>query len=265
MEQIIPILCPPAQGFVICPTLFDVKLLVSTSDFVGNNVYTTGLYDSGLIWFLKEYLHNGDVFWDVGAYIGDTTCIASRFVGNKGWVHAFEPSPYNYKMLCENIRMNNLKNVKSYKTALGSEKSVANIFLRSTSNRGADSLVPLKIEEQDYEITPITSIDILLKNPQMKCPSLIKIDVEGYELEVLKGARNLLNSSQAPILTLEYIMRLPRADYNVKEIYDFIKNLNSYYIYELKSEANIRQYELVEIKREEDIKTSNIYCFPYEI
>jgi FkbM family methyltransferase len=264
-QGIIPFFCPRAQGFVICPTLYDTNLLVNTSDFIGDAVYKTGLYEPGIIWFLKEHLHKGDIFCDIGAYIGDTACIASRFVGDEGYVYAFEPSLDNYKMLYENIRRNNLRNVKSFRIALGSEKSVANISIRTSLNRGADSLVPKKIEDKSCEITSVTSIDLLVENQDMKIPNLIKIDVEGYELEVLKGARNLLKSKQAPILSLEYIRSFSRVGYNVKEIYEFIKNVNDYYIYEFKKGIRIKEYELREIKKEKDIKTTNIFCFPYKL
>lgn len=244
----------PLSGFVICPTVFNGRLLVNTSDYIGDMVFKEGLFDLTLIWFLSKYLHKGAIFCDVGANIGDTSCIAALFVGKKGYVYAFEPSTDNYKMLCTNIEINNLKNVYPLKMALGVEKGEAFIYIRNPSNRGMDSLV-FKKGDESGEVVEINSIDFLIENNKMKIPNIIKIDVEGCEFAVLKGAVNLLSSNQQPILIFE-------AYHDGEKIFTFIKEVASNYRFYKYTNA-LKGSALKEIKSPKDMKAANVYCFPY--
>ena len=63
-------LAPSTQGFVVCPTLYSIDLLVDTEDLIGEHIYFFGEYEAGTISVLQDYLHRGDVFLDVGAHIG---------------------------------------------------------------------------------------------------------------------------------------------------------------------------------------------------
>lgn len=252
------------QGLAVCPTVFNCRLLVNVSDYIGSAIYEEGLYDLDLIWFLRKYLRKGDVFCDVGANIGDTSCITSRFVGEKGYIYAFEPSTDNYKMLCANIQINNIRNMYPSRIGIGSGNLVAYIYVRDPSNRGADSIA-LKKGFETCEAVQVKSIDFLMENNELKTPNVIKIDVEGYELEVLRGATDLLKSKQPPILILEHA-NVNEERYNGKEIFNFIKEVNSSYrIYEFNNRIVIKQFELIEIVNASDMKGTDIYCFPYAI
>jgi len=251
-HKLCKLLLPLPNGLVICPTPYDINLLVDPKDLVGKYIYYFGEWEPGTLWVLRNYLNKGDVFLDVGAYIGSISCAASRLVGNQGFIYSIEPSSDNYNMLCENIKINNLKNIYPFKIALGSEISVARIIIRNQWNRGADSLAP---NEKSGEKVLVTTIDTLIETKRIPPPNFIKIDVEGYEYEVLKGAEKLLKSSCAPILCVEY----NRVCGN--DIYDYLKSINNYSIYTLQ---NSTPYTLIKKKKEEIIKkTINLFCFQH--
>lgn len=132
---------------------------------------------------------------DAGAHIGWYTLIASKKVGSQGKVLAIEPEPRNFSVVCKNIHDNKLTNVIPLKIALSDKDdyeqlaispSPAGHSIMSNSNR--------KI------IVKTRKIDSLLKELNIEKIDLFKIDVEGAELKVLKGARNTLKKGSQIIV-----------------------------------------------------------------
>lgn len=139
-----------------------------------------------------------DVVVDVGAYIGDFTLHACQKVGQKGMVIAFEPSQEEYKILKRNIEDNFIENCLAYPIALGDttrEKqslfSLASTFLYP----GAKSLInDQNVGGVPTSVISIRRLDDVCKMLGIAHVDFLKIDVEGYGLEVLKGAEGLLKS-----------------------------------------------------------------------
>ncbi len=95
----------------------------------------------------------------------------------------------------------------------------------------------------------------------MKNPNVLKIDVEGYELEVLKGGKNLLENSNAPDICIEYSINHPQFGGSSSEVFRFIKDINKYRVYKLKYRREIPS-KLVEIHTEQDLpRADNLFCF----
>jgi FkbM family methyltransferase len=128
----------------------------------------------------------GDTVIDVGAHIGKYTIIASKMVGPNGKVIAIEAHPGNYEILKKNIALNNLGNVIALNYAVHSRKTIYNTIMadRTTSNN------------QNYVEVKADTLDTLLSENGIKEINWIKIDVEGAEYEVLKGASNILSNSK---------------------------------------------------------------------
>lgn len=70
-EEICKRLVPKINGYMICSTIYGVKLLLDTNDWIGQHIFCFGEYEAGTISVLKKYVQEDDVFLDVGAYIGD--------------------------------------------------------------------------------------------------------------------------------------------------------------------------------------------------
>jgi FkbM family methyltransferase len=130
-------------------------------------------------------LKEGDVVLDIGANIGYYVLIESQIVGASGKVYAVEPVQENIELLKKNLQLNNIKNVETYQLAFGQCNEESEIYLSSSANLcsmdkktvGGANIGTQKVSQ----VTP----DTFLKNKLS--PSLIRMDVEGYEYEIFKG------------------------------------------------------------------------------
>jgi FkbM family methyltransferase len=173
-------------------------LLYPDSNLTRNIIYYTQLYDFNDMQFVQQYLRPGDAFLDIGANIGHYTLLACSIVGQTGHVSAFEPVPQTVERLKENIAHNTLDQVKVYPMVVGLvdgnidftvvQDSVSHITASSDSPRSTKIQVPCRRLDGVVEDRPY---------------AMAKIDVEGAELEVLKGASKLLSKQNPPVLMLE--------------------------------------------------------------
>ena len=127
---------------------------------------------------------------DVGAHCGIYTLKAAKKVGIEGLVIAIEPENENYKFLSRNISINRYSNVIPLKLALSSVEGKSKLYLRSF---GRHSLLTKSTKTVDVSVTTLVQVLNRLGTNQI---DLMKIDVEGAELEVLKGSEELLTSKK---------------------------------------------------------------------
>lgn len=158
--------------------------------------------------WLDRQLRRGDVFYDVGANIGAYTLYAAKKVPGAR-VHAFEPGAHSCAALLENVHLNRLSNVAVYCLPLGARRRLG--FLNLTRLEAGSSMhgfgrkdVAEAFGEEVVAIqgTIAVSLDELL-GEGLPEPDLLKIDVDGDELEVLKGARNTLASPSVRSVLIE--------------------------------------------------------------
>ena len=151
-------------------------------------------YEQGLLDDVREQINTGDLVLDVGANIGNHTVFFSLICGAK--VIALEPHPQNYAALQENVRINGLQGlVRCMNVAAGENDGRAQVVEHDPMNMGAVSLDLLDGEGE----TRIIRVDDI--NPEQPV-ALIKIDVEGMELSVLRGAESLITENR-PIVYVE--------------------------------------------------------------
>jgi FkbM family methyltransferase len=255
----------PISAKYICPTLYNVKVLVDPINGKGleSSLYYFGEYESGMLFIFKRFLSKNDIVLDVGANIGFISLVVANFVGDGGLVYAFEPHPEIYQILEENIDINSLKNICPMNIALGSKLSKAKIYEHLNINRASASLFRTKNidEEESKWQTKVTTIDLLIEKRKIKIPKLIKIDVEGFELEVIKGAKKLLSSQRAPALCIEFSILHPIYGGNIHDVYNFIKEVNNYHLFRLKRGKGIPS-KLIEINSENELTYhDNVFCF----
>ena len=156
--------------------------------------------------FLDAYLRPGDVFLDIGANVGLYTIAAARLVGNGGQVHAFEPCSKTFARLEENVRLNGLRNVSCHRVALSDENAEAQLSLAKDGFDAWNSLgKPYMGEPGGQETVQTVTLDSFVGQHRLEGRiTAMKIDVEGWENQVLTGAEKLLAAANAPALCVEF-------------------------------------------------------------
>ena len=159
--------------------------------FCGKNIFAawtaSSLYEPELKPFFELF---AGTFIDVGANIGKYSIILGKKLKDNGQVISIEPEPRNFEILNKNIKLNNLKNVTAINNGLYSKKGKLDFYLTSEkSGDGAHSLI--KKTNNKIQIK-VDTLDNIIKEKGLKDIKLIKIDVEGAEANVLKGAKKTL-------------------------------------------------------------------------
>jgi FkbM family methyltransferase len=169
---------------------------------------------------------DGDTVVDIGAHIGLYTIISSKRVGFNGKVIAIEAHPENFEILNRNIQLNQLTNVIALNYAAYSEEERLKLYLPSGESGFTkyNTIMPkfAKRDEKFVEVTANT-LDKLLQSNGISAVNWIKIDVEGAEFEVLKGAHNVLSDNKDIAILIE----LHGSPYEYRpKIEEFIKLYN---------------------------------------
>jgi len=175
--------------------------------------------------FVESLLRPGMTVLDIGAHHGLYTLLASRTVGMRGRVLAFEPSPRERNSLLTHLRLNRCRNVDVEGVALGSKSGRGELFIVQGRETGCNCLRPPNVPEPTIKVSiPIDTLDSCLQRRGIDHADFMKIDVEGAELEVLRGATGLLKGRLRPIILAEVQdLRTAAWGYPAKEIVDFLR------------------------------------------
>lgn len=159
------------------------------------------MYEPEVIRALRKYLRQGDTCIDVGGHVGYLTLLMARTVGPKGKVVTFEPMPETYQVLKENVSLNGLKNVKLEQAAVGESETIGSLIFEANQQlTWTPSATAYGVRGKSKSLSvPVTSLDHYVGNTGLH-PRLIKVDVEGAELDVLRGARRVLREDGPTVL-----------------------------------------------------------------
>ena len=151
-----------------------------------------GLYEREELALLRKYIRPGDVVVDVGANVGFHTCHLARQVGPRGHVYAFEPEPRNIERLTNNVGLNGFTDrVSIHPVALSHEDGSARFFRASDDHSGWGSLNRYG-EHVDHIEVETRTVDSLIEREGLKEVALLKVDVEGADFDVYRGAAKAL-------------------------------------------------------------------------
>lgn len=140
-------------------------------------------------YFYKTSLEENDIVIDAGAYIGTFAVYAGKKVGDNGKVFAFEPDPHTITRLRETLELNNLTNVFIIDKGLWSKDTT--LTFEAGRELGSSFITDDNSVVEKIEV-PVTTIDNVMKNVEVKNKIFIKMNIEGSEIEAIKGAENTI-------------------------------------------------------------------------
>lgn len=202
----------PLAGRVVSRFTFDVdrpsvihghKMLLAFRDGYPPVALAADKYEEGTTRLFELLVEPGMVVIDVGAHVGYYSLLAAKQVGPNGKVYAFEPEPHNYELLQRNVALNGRSNVLTFKEAISDRVGSAKLYLTKLDN-GRHSTYRHGLPESGCIVVDTTTVDAFLGGRGWPRVDLVKIDVEGAELDVLNGMGQTLAQSGELKLIVEF-------------------------------------------------------------
>jgi len=173
---------PEAEGL-------KMQLRVSKYDAAFSGLLFGVLYEEQVTRKLKDIVREGMTVVDVGANFGYHTVFIARLVGEKGKVFAFEPNPFAYNLLQENIKLNQLNNVIPVQKAVSNAVGTTKLWL--ASNIGASNILSRRDRKNSTDVES-TSLDEFFRGDSLPSIDVLKMDIEGAELLALQGMNRIM-------------------------------------------------------------------------
>lgn len=169
----------------------------------GFRLYQEGRYEPETIAVLEQCLSDGDTFVDLGANEGYFSVLASRLVGD-GKVFAIEPQRRCWTVILQNLVDNDCQNVTLVPYGVAREEGSFEMVLTPPTNTGASSfVVSQRSSLWPRQTVHVLPLDTIFERYDIDEVALIKIDIEGYELDALESAREVLSSGRIQNLLVE--------------------------------------------------------------
>ncbi len=153
---------------------------------------------------LYSLVKPGDTVLDVGTNIGETLLNFARITGPGGFVYGFEPDEKNYKNVSRNIELNDFQNLHVFNLGVSDSMQTLKLFRVDPHNRGMNRILSEAEAAQydDFTTIEVDTIDNVIAENGIAKVDVVKIDIEGYEMHALRGAKELLTTHK-PKLFIE--------------------------------------------------------------
>jgi FkbM family methyltransferase len=171
--------------------------------------------------YFQKIITEDMVIIDIGANIGYYALLESQ-LAPKGHVYAIEPVPENYTLLQKNIDLNACKNISTYNFAIGNVNGLLDMFVYDKCNWSSFTRIPGEHIVNVIQV-PIMTLDAFIESHVNSHPCFIRMDVEGFEYEILKGALTTLRAVEPLIICIEMHPRLMSED-KVEECIQLMKD-----------------------------------------
>lgn len=178
------------------------KILVPLDDYLGRAVYFMGDLDPKVTWVCRRILRPGDTVIDVGANMGLVTLTCAKLVGPSGRVAAYEPNPAMIDLLRQSIDRNGFSNIEVNAVALGKENGRLQLNVPD-DNAGKASLVRTFREDRHTVEIQVDNAAEAFERLDAKTIRFWKIDAEGYEPQIIEGARAYLERNPPQVVLFE--------------------------------------------------------------
>jgi FkbM family methyltransferase len=190
---------PDVSGTIEFETSFGTLYLDERDTVITPGIVAVGEWEPGLTSYFGAYLKPGMTFLDLGAHVGYFSCLAGRLVGPRGLVVAFEPNPRNYELLLANVWRNNLTNVVCFPWAVSDTSQILDLYL-ATGNSGDHRI----FATPGRDSVPVRAVALDALEVLRPPVDVVKIDVQGAEEAVFRGAEQLFAASPGAMIATEF-------------------------------------------------------------
>lgn len=168
--------------------------------------------EPGTVEWIESWFKPGDVFYDIGANVGAYSLVAFRFLNGKTKIYAFEPGFVTFPQLCRNIYLNHAgEAIVPLQVALSDQTSITPFHYQNLVTGGALHALGDPIDQHGKQFQPVFTLptlsyrlDDFVRQFGLPMPNHIKIDVDGTEYQILKGAKEMLSHSELHSILLEF-------------------------------------------------------------
>lgn len=240
-----------------CRIELGAALSVPSKSQIARGLYE-GFYEGPERAFLLKYLRPADVFYDIGANVGLYSVLAATAIGSQGRVYAFEPNEESLHFLRRNLARIRGCRTQVFSLAVSDvegtlELSVPTQGYDAWATLGAVTTVDTPVVRREIRAA---TLDGLHASEGLAAPTVVKIDVEGWELHVLDGAGTVLKSSDPPLLMVELCDRASEgAGSSTLELLSAIEALGME-VFELSKESPA----LVPLRRRDSYPYLNVFA-----
>jgi FkbM family methyltransferase len=205
--------------------LGDLLVMIWPGNELSRVLFLTGNFEPNELTWMSQTLSEGMTMIDIGAHMGMYTMTASKLVGEPGVVVAVEPSTREFQRLSFHVILNGLRNVRSFQLAASNACGEATMKIAWEWNSGHNTFgefLDPSVETIREERVLTQTVDTLVAGQRLERVDLIKIDVEGHELQVLTGAVETLARFRPSLLIEVFEETLRRQGASVAAVLDFL-------------------------------------------
>lgn len=189
-------------------SMFSDTQIVSGGDAAGLKLvargadpnFARGTYELPVQHAITSHVMPGDVFFDIGANIGFFSILAARCAGTSGQVYAYEPVKRNADAIVRGAALNGLDTIRVFNEAVGAMTGRADLLLTRHIGGAALASADVPPDMTGRLEVDVTTLDDSISRHGLRPPSLVKIDVEGAEIEVLRGMTGVLRAHRPAVL-----------------------------------------------------------------
>jgi FkbM family methyltransferase len=243
------------KGGIIWLKHEDIALYTTVDNYIECTILGTGTYEDDIKKLINISLKDGENALDIGGNIGLQSIRMSKCVGSNGKIYAFEPLTYLQEKFKKNVQLNRVDNVVLIPYALSNEEGDLEFTININSyNQGTFSLTH-NSNGAEKQVVNIKIADNLPEIQNLNTLSLIKIDVEGFEFQIIKGLEKTIQKHR-PRIIFEYDENYwKNSGQKIEDCYSFFSSLN-YTIYQITPfgcELVVNPFEII---------GGNLFCMP---
>jgi len=247
----------PSAECVISDYDGTISMHLDRSSYIGGSIYWRGFHHHALVWFVKSFLKADMTFVDVGANQGELTLLAAKYL-TRGLVLAFEPEARMFSLLERNLRSNNFSNARAFNLGLGDTQTTQKLYAGPSTHAGQEHNEGLftafpEADQKPIQEFQVKRLDDLLSGLGIDRVDLMKVDAEGAELFVLRGAEQCIGRDRPELLIEINTAAFERAGYETSSLLQMLHRYH-YQLYELRPVGKIGQtfqYEKQPIQAED--------------